>query len=127
MDTPSGDQEMRVINESGLYSLILGSRKPEAKKFKKWVTAEVLPAIRKTGRYTVPQAAPVYEQISANDHKNLQRVVWMIGHRFHWNSSWTFAVWYALRSPSGKSPVAPRPTVSRCGTCRSWPPSCAAS
>lgn len=51
IDTPSGEQQMTVINESGLYSLILGSRKPEAKKFKKWVTSEVLPAIRKTGAY----------------------------------------------------------------------------
>ena len=49
--TPYGDQEMNVINESGLYSAILRSRKPEAKRFKKWVTSEVLPAIRKHGRY----------------------------------------------------------------------------
>lgn len=49
--TPSGEQEMTVINESGLYSAILRSRKPEAKRFKKWVTAEVLPAIRKHGHY----------------------------------------------------------------------------
>lgn len=49
--TPSGDQEMTVINESGLYSAILGSNKPEVKRFKKWVTGEVLPAIRKTGGY----------------------------------------------------------------------------
>lgn len=49
--TPSGDQEMTIINESGLYSAILRSRKAEAKRFKKWVTAEVLPAIRKYGRY----------------------------------------------------------------------------
>lgn len=49
--TPSGDQEMTVINESGLYSAILRSRKAEAKRFKKWVTSEVLPAIRKHGRY----------------------------------------------------------------------------
>lgn len=49
--TPSGEQGMLVINESGLYSLILRSRKAEAKRFKKWVTAEVLPAIRKTGAY----------------------------------------------------------------------------
>lgn len=42
---------VNLVNESGLYSLILGSRKPEAKRFKKWVTAEVLPAIRRTGRY----------------------------------------------------------------------------
>ena len=52
-DTPSGQQEMTIINESGLYSLILTSRKPEAKKFKKWVTSEVLPSIRKTGSYSV--------------------------------------------------------------------------
>jgi len=44
------------INESGLYSLILGCRKPEAKRFKRWVTSEVLPSIRKTGGYTHPQA-----------------------------------------------------------------------
>ena len=49
--TPSGDQEMLIINESGLYSAILRSRKSEAKRFKKWVTAEVLPAIRKHGHY----------------------------------------------------------------------------
>lgn len=49
--TPSGDQQMIVINESGLYALILTSRKPQAKRFRKWVTADVLPSIRKTGGY----------------------------------------------------------------------------
>jgi prophage antirepressor-like protein len=42
---------MLTVNESGLYSLIFTSRKPEAKRFRKWVTNEVLPAIRQTGRY----------------------------------------------------------------------------
>ena len=55
MQTPGGPQQMLVINESGLYSLILTSRKPEAKRFKKWVTSEVLPSIRKTGAYVPPQ------------------------------------------------------------------------
>ena len=54
--TPGGDQKVTIISESGLYSLILTSRKPEAKRFKKWVTSEVLPAIRKTGTYTVPMS-----------------------------------------------------------------------
>ena len=54
-DTPSGSQNMTIINESGLYSLILGSKLESAKKFKHWVTSEVLPAIRKTGSY---QATP---------------------------------------------------------------------
>lgn len=45
--------EANCVNESGLYSLIITSRKPEAKRFKKWITSEVLPSIRKTGSYTV--------------------------------------------------------------------------
>lgn len=52
MDTPGGKQEMAIINESGLYSVILRSDKPEAKPFRKWVTAEVLPSIRRTGEYS---------------------------------------------------------------------------
>ena len=55
--TLGGQQEMTIINESGLYSLILTSRKPQAKKFKKWVTSDVLPAIRKTGMYVGSGAA----------------------------------------------------------------------
>ena len=51
IDTPGGAQEMSIISEAGLYSLILRSRKPEAKAFKRWITHEVLPAIRKTGGY----------------------------------------------------------------------------
>lgn len=57
-DTPSGIQNMTIINESGLYSLILSSKLPNAKKFKRWVTSEVLPAIRKTGHYEAPGYAP---------------------------------------------------------------------
>lgn len=51
MDTPSGRQNLVVINESGLYALIFGSKLESAKRFKHWVTSEVLPAIRKTGGY----------------------------------------------------------------------------
>lgn len=53
--TPGGTQSMTIINESGLYSLILSSKMPNAKRFKHWVTSEVLPSIRKTGSYQVPQ------------------------------------------------------------------------
>lgn len=56
MTTPSGTQDMTIINESGLYSLTLGSKLPSAKKFKRWVTSDVLPAIRKTGVYKTPQS-----------------------------------------------------------------------
>ena len=50
--TPGGDQKLTIISESGLYALVLRSRKPEARKFAKWVTSEVLPSIRQTGGYT---------------------------------------------------------------------------
>ena len=57
--TPGGPQEMVVLNESGLYSLILSSRKPKAKSFKRWVTHEVLPSIRRTGAYSKSATAPL--------------------------------------------------------------------
>ena len=53
--TPGGIQDMLIINESGLYSLILSSKLPGAKKFKHWVTSEVLPSIRKHGAYMTPE------------------------------------------------------------------------
>lgn len=52
--TPGGMQKVIIINESGMYSLIFGSKLPNAKNFKRWVTSEVLPAIRKTGMYATP-------------------------------------------------------------------------
>ena len=54
INTLSGEQEMTIINEPGLYSLILRSRKAEAKAFKRWITHDVLPSIRKTGAYLSP-------------------------------------------------------------------------
>lgn len=57
-DTLGGAQQVQVVNEPGLYSLILGSRKPEAKQFKRWITHEVIPTIRKTGAYSIPTLTP---------------------------------------------------------------------
>lgn len=53
-DTLGGAQETTIINESGLYSLVLSSKLPSAKRFKRWVTSEVLPSIRKHGLYATP-------------------------------------------------------------------------
>lgn len=53
LDTLGGPQQHQAVNEPGLYSLILTSRKPEAKRFKRWITHEVLPSLRKHGRYVV--------------------------------------------------------------------------
>lgn len=57
-DTLGGPQQTAIVTESGLYSLIFTSRKPEAREFKRWVTHEVLPAIRKTGGYSTAVAIP---------------------------------------------------------------------
>lgn len=52
--TVGGKQKVNFVNESGMYALIFGSTKDEAKRFKRWVTSEVLPSIRKTGSYSLP-------------------------------------------------------------------------
>lgn len=62
-DGTEGNPIKSVVNESGLYSLVLSSRKPEAKQFKKWITSEVLPSIRKHGAYMTPQTI---EELIAN-------------------------------------------------------------
>lgn len=54
LPTPGGRQETTIINESGLYSLVLSSKLPKAKAFKRWITSEVIPSIRKTGSYNKP-------------------------------------------------------------------------
>jgi prophage antirepressor-like protein len=69
--TPGGDQEMTIISESGLYACILKSRRPEAKAFRKWVTSEVLPTLRKTGRYAVP----VETAITPAQQRQLQNAI----------------------------------------------------
>lgn len=57
ISTLGGEQEVSIINEAGLYTLVLGSRKPEAKVFKRWITHEVIPSIRKNGAYLTPEMA----------------------------------------------------------------------
>ena len=70
-DTLGGRQETTFINESGLYALILGSRLPSAKKFKRWVTSEVLPSLRKTGGYQLPQTyAEALRELADQTEKN---------------------------------------------------------
>lgn len=74
-DTLGGPQEMTIINESGLWSLVLTSRKPEAKRFKKWLTSEVIPAIRKTGGYMMATPEETPEQLAMRAMAVLQATV----------------------------------------------------
>lgn len=78
LDTPGGKQNFVIVNESGLYSLIFGSKLESAKKFKKWVTSEVLPSIRKTGAYgqqRLPMTIPEQIQLIAQGYGELHKEV----------------------------------------------------
>ena len=75
MDSLGREQETIFINESGLYALIFGSKLDSAKKFKKWVTSEVLPAIRKNGSYTRPISTNDKIMLLAQGHMELQQEV----------------------------------------------------
>lgn len=72
--TPGGPQNMTIISESGLYSVILRSDKPEAKPFRRWVTHEVLPAIRKSGSYSVA-SVQAQRAITTDDYLRAASIV----------------------------------------------------
>ena len=75
MDSMGREQQTTVINESGLYSLIFGSKLESAKKFKRWVTSEVLPSLRKTGSYDAPKTIPEQIQLLAQGNVELNQRV----------------------------------------------------
>lgn len=70
-----GAQSMNIVNEPGLYSLVLGSRKPEAKAFKRWITHEVIPSIRKNGGYIAGQETMTDDELLANALMVAQRKI----------------------------------------------------
>lgn len=74
-DTLGGKQELTVINESGLYSLVLSSKLPTAKRFKRWVTSEVLSSLRKNGGYIVGQENMTPEEVMAAGLMAAQRII----------------------------------------------------
>jgi prophage antirepressor-like protein len=102
--TLGGDQELSVISESGLYAAILKSRKPEAKKFKKWVTSEVLPAIRKTGRYVAPEAeytGPVEKYVDLTTHADFRYAAQQMERQSWFGASASHAFWAQMRKVGG--------------------------
>ena len=68
LDSNNHTQQMKVINESGLYSLVMSSRIPSAKRFKRWVTSEILPSIRKHGGY-------IFNQDAMSDDELMERAL----------------------------------------------------
>jgi prophage antirepressor-like protein len=77
MPTPGGKQRIMLINESGLYSLILSSKLPTAKEFKRWVTSEVLPSIRKTGEYKITPAQQNRLDIMERNSRAREASLWL--------------------------------------------------
>ncbi|EFT1359301.1 hypothetical protein HV895_001862 [Salmonella enterica] len=104
IDSLSRKQEAAFINEPNLYLVIFRSNKPEAKQFQDWVFNDVLPTIRKTGRY---QKQPPSEPLNSNDMSNLKRLVWMMTGNMKFENAWNAGVWYALRSATGRPSPQP--------------------
>jgi prophage antirepressor-like protein len=107
-----GGPERNIINEAGLYAMIMRSIKPEAKKFKRWVTHEVLPAIRKTGRYDLAlsseldliiHTAQAMKKMESKTLEHDQRLA-MLEAKSQQNSAqtgyWTITAWCKLNSLS---------------------------
>lgn len=105
------NREILLINESGLYSLILTSRKPEAKKFKKWVTNEVLPAIRKTGRYEMPNVQPAVELITQSQLDQIARLVYDISLCCHFNEKARHNTYAGIREQFGLENIHKLPAI----------------
>ncbi|EIW6807170.1 hypothetical protein MF428_005245, partial [Salmonella enterica] len=101
--TIGGKQRLTFINEPNLYRVIFRSNKPEARQFQDWVFNDVLPAIRKTGRYQHPVATPrrTAEPLTRSDMKNLNHLVVMMTRQFSRVGSWRLGVWHALRRATG--------------------------
>ena len=104
-DTLGGKQELTFVNESGMYALIFQSRKPQARAFRKWVTGEVLPSLRKYGYYVDPGA-----QLTDEQREDLERV--MMGRMQRYLSrrdyiqvarSTGYPVWFVQRVVAGQA------------------------
>lgn len=100
--TISAIQQITFINEPNLYRVIFRSNKPEARQFQDWVFNEVLPTIRKTGRYEHPVATTHNaEPLTPSDMKNLNHLVVLMTRQFARTGSWRLGVWHALRRAAG--------------------------
>lgn len=99
--TNGGNQNLNYINEPNLYRVIFRSNKPEAKQFQDWVFNEVLPTIRKTGRYEAPKPVEKRNYINNNDMLNIKRLIWCCAGHLDQKQSVSSAIWYSLRNVTG--------------------------
>lgn len=109
VQTPSGDQDMSILSEQGLYFFLGRSDKPKALPLQMYVAGEVLPAIRKTGRYIATPAeptGPVDRYIDLTTHPDIRYLVQQLEVRFWFGHSASHATWAALRKIGGARATA---------------------
>lgn len=109
IDRMGRTQQANFVREPGMWSLLLGSHAPNAKKVKRWITAEVLPAIRKTGSYhAVPPAptGPVERYVDLTTHQDIRYLVQQLETRFWFGGSASHAAWSNLRKIGGARATA---------------------
>lgn len=107
LQTEGGKQRFVYINEPNLYRIIFKSTKPEAKNFQDWVFNEVLPALRKHGRYEVKEIKPVKtDEFSDKDMFLIKDALYKLSSKFTFDQAMRNACWFSLRSLTGiKSPA----------------------
>ncbi|BAE74367.1 hypothetical protein SGGMMB4_02436 [Sodalis glossinidius str. 'morsitans'] len=103
----TGAQRISLISEPSMFTLVLRCRDAVKQgtlphRFRKWVTSEILPSIRKTGKYEHPVYKPEsHELFTTNDTSNLARLIWHMSHNFRFKQAWSNGIWYALREVTG--------------------------
>ena len=98
--TPSGNQQMAIISEQGLYFFLGRSDKPKALPFQKWIAGEVLPTLRKTGQYVAPDFV-AEELINGAQVAEIKHLVWQLGKAYHMPNGGEWAAFALVRESFG--------------------------
>ena len=99
--TNGGKQKQNYVKEAGMWALVLGSETEQAKLVKRWVTSEVLPALRKTGRYETTKATDTRDYLTNNDMNNIKRLIWACSSNVSHGKAFENGIWHALRQVTG--------------------------
>lgn len=99
--TNGGKQKQNYVKEAGMWALVLGSETEQAKLVKRWVTSEVLPALRKTGRYETTKATNTRDYLTNNDMNNIKRLIWACSSNVSHGKAFENGIWHALRQVTG--------------------------
>jgi len=106
IDTLGGKQNVNIVNESGMYALVMRNRNAMKEgtpqhRFRKWVTSEVLPTIRKTGSYSLPKPVEKRDYMTNSDMLNIKRLIYSLTNGTAYKTSCSNAIWAALRQVTG--------------------------